>query len=181
MNENDRQLDNARFFYFLLFCFPIGVGEEIGQKVSASANYLGSMFSNAWSKTAKTANDATANSSSFFSSAFTKVAAGKIRKRMRQKKTENRTFLTWNNIYPSIRKVSIDSLFFISMFAYVSLWFSCSLLWKWNSIKRWLRKRSIDSIFSPSNVCPFDTLVSMKCLSRFERLYFSCGILSITQ
>ena len=53
-----------------------GVTEELSTKVSAGANYIGSMFSNAWTKTAKTANDATTSSSSFLSSAFNKVGGG---------------------------------------------------------------------------------------------------------
>jgi hypothetical protein len=46
------------------------VTDELSTKVSAGANYLGSMFSNAWTKTAKTANDASATSSSFLSTTF---------------------------------------------------------------------------------------------------------------
>lgn len=53
-----------------------GVSDDLTQRVSASANYLGSMFSSAWKTTAKTAGDATANSSSLLTSAFTKVTAG---------------------------------------------------------------------------------------------------------
>ena len=47
--------------------------EELTDKVSAGANYLGTFFSSAWSKTTKTANDATTSSSSFLTSAFGKV------------------------------------------------------------------------------------------------------------
>lgn len=54
------------------YCFS-AVTDDITQKVSASANYIGSIFSSAWTKTAKTANDATVNSSTFLTSAFTKV------------------------------------------------------------------------------------------------------------
>ncbi len=53
------------------------MSDDLTNKVTASANYLGSVFSSAWNKTAKTANDATANSSSFISSAFTKVTGEK--------------------------------------------------------------------------------------------------------
>ncbi len=49
------------------------MSEDLSNKVAESANYLGSVFSSAWNKTAKTANDATASSSSFLSSAITKV------------------------------------------------------------------------------------------------------------
>lgn len=51
----------------------VGVTEELSHKVTAGASYIGSMFSTAWTKTAKTANDATAGSSSFLSTAFNKV------------------------------------------------------------------------------------------------------------
>lgn len=44
--------------------------------MTAGANMLGSFISSAWTKTAKTANDATVNGSSFFSSAFSKVTTG---------------------------------------------------------------------------------------------------------
>ena len=47
--------------------------EDLTNKVSAGANYLGSIFSNAWSKTTKTANEATATSSNFLTSTFNKV------------------------------------------------------------------------------------------------------------
>lgn len=49
-------------------------GDDIGHKVSG---YFGSMLSSAWSKTAKTANDATANSSTFLTSAITKVTGAR--------------------------------------------------------------------------------------------------------
>jgi len=47
--------------------------EDLTNKVNAGANYLGSMFSSAWSKTTKTANEATATSSNFLTSTFNKV------------------------------------------------------------------------------------------------------------
>lgn len=47
--------------------------EELTDKVSSGANYLGTFLSSAWSKTTKTANDATTSSSSFLTSAFGKV------------------------------------------------------------------------------------------------------------
>ena len=53
-----------------------GTQEDLSTKVSAGANYIGSMFSSAWTKTAKTANDATTSSSTFFTSAFNKVGVG---------------------------------------------------------------------------------------------------------
>ena len=48
-------------------------GGDLTNKVSAGANYLGSVFSSAWAKTAKKANDATTSSSSFLTTAFSKV------------------------------------------------------------------------------------------------------------
>ena len=62
----------------MTFCSFSGTGvtEELSTKVSAGANYIGSIFSNAWTKTAKTANDATTSSSSFLTSAFNKVGGG---------------------------------------------------------------------------------------------------------
>jgi len=47
--------------------------EDLTVKVSAGANYLGSMFSTAWTKTAKSATEATATSSNFLTSTFNKV------------------------------------------------------------------------------------------------------------
>jgi len=49
--------------------------EDLGRKVTAGANYLGSVLTSAWSKTAKTANEATASGSSFFTSALSKVTS----------------------------------------------------------------------------------------------------------
>ncbi len=49
------------------------IAGDLGVKVTAGANYVGSLFSSAWTKTAKTANDATANSTSFLTSALSKV------------------------------------------------------------------------------------------------------------
>ena len=54
------------------------VTTDVTSKVTAGATYIGSFFSSAWTKTAKTANDATQGSSSFFSSALQKVG-GKLR------------------------------------------------------------------------------------------------------
>ena len=51
--------------------------EDLTNKLGAGANYLGSVLSSAWTKTAKTANDATASSSSFFSHAFTTTTTTK--------------------------------------------------------------------------------------------------------
>ena len=59
-------------FSCLLMFLAVG-SEELTDKVSAGANYLGTFFSSAWSKTTKTANDATTSSSSFLTSAFGKV------------------------------------------------------------------------------------------------------------
>jgi len=46
---------------------------DLSNKVNAGANYLGSFFSSAWTKTTKTANDATTSSSTFLSTALGKV------------------------------------------------------------------------------------------------------------
>ncbi len=66
----------------------LGVSEDLTEKVTASANYLGSVFSSAWTKTAKTAGDATANSSSFLSSALTKVTGPAANKEEEDKKDD---------------------------------------------------------------------------------------------
>lgn len=63
---------------------------DLSNKVAASANYLGSVFSSAWNKTAKTANDATANSSSFISSAITKVTGSGVAAGENSKEEENK-------------------------------------------------------------------------------------------
>jgi len=47
--------------------------EDLTNKVSAGANYIGSIFSSAWTKTAKTANEASASSSNFLTSTLNKV------------------------------------------------------------------------------------------------------------
>ena len=67
---------NKRRTFSLIFAGTSGVPEDLSTKVSASANYIGSIFSNAWTKTAKTANDATTSSSTFLTSAFNKVGGG---------------------------------------------------------------------------------------------------------
>ena len=46
---------------------------DLTNKVNAGANYLGSFFSSAWTKTTKTANDATTSSSTFLTTALGKV------------------------------------------------------------------------------------------------------------
>jgi hypothetical protein len=50
---------------------------DVTAKVTAGASYIGSFFTSAWSKTAKTANEATHGGSAFFSSALQKVG-GKL-------------------------------------------------------------------------------------------------------
>lgn len=67
----------GEFLKLLFSCLVADVTEEISSKVTAGANYLGSIFSSAWSKTAKTANEATSGSSAFLSSALTKVTGSK--------------------------------------------------------------------------------------------------------
>ena len=47
--------------------------EDLTNKVSAGANYIGSIFSSAWTKTAKTANEASSSSSNFLTSTLNKV------------------------------------------------------------------------------------------------------------
>ena len=47
--------------------------DDVSSKVTAGASYIGSFFTSAWNKTAKTANEATHGSSAFLSSAFQKV------------------------------------------------------------------------------------------------------------
>ena len=71
-NSNKRRT----FSFLSFFAGTSGVPEDLSTKVSASANYIGSIFSNAWTKTAKTANDATTSSSTFLTSAFNKVGGG---------------------------------------------------------------------------------------------------------
>ena len=70
-----------RLFYFLFkkkhFPFisflDVAQTSDLSNKVNAGANYLGSFFSSAWTKTTKTANDATTSSSTFLSTALGKV------------------------------------------------------------------------------------------------------------
>jgi len=52
--------------------------EYLGRRVTASASYLGSVFSSAWNKTAQKANEATTTGSSLISSALTKVSGGNL-------------------------------------------------------------------------------------------------------
>ena len=72
-NSNKR---TCSFTYFSFVGTTAATQEDLSTKVSAGANYIGSMFSSAWTKTAKTANDATTSSSTFFTTAFNKVGAG---------------------------------------------------------------------------------------------------------
>jgi len=72
-NSNKR---TCSFAYFSFVGTTAATQEDLSTKVSAGANYIGSMFSSAWTKTAKTANDATTSSSTFFTTAFNKVGAG---------------------------------------------------------------------------------------------------------
>lgn len=67
-----------------------GVTEELSHKVTAGATYVSSLFSSAWTKTAKTANDATANSTSFISSALSKVAPNSAAENNAEDKSEGK-------------------------------------------------------------------------------------------
>ena len=77
----DEETGIFQTFYFLLKKnhFPlisfldVPQTSDLSNKVNAGANYLGSFFSSAWTKTTKTANDATTSSSTFLSTALGKV------------------------------------------------------------------------------------------------------------
>ena len=82
-----QNLEPLEFFSFFISNYNIYLGQtsdvqdaqQEPEQQQTTSNYIGSFFSNAWSKTAQTANNAmatTSSGSSFLSSAFGKVTSG---------------------------------------------------------------------------------------------------------